>query len=80
MTEVECICTCAVHTPFPDLANGWADCVQIWFVARDPIDKSFTPVRVGVHLKVRTCIPVFHSSQTAERIAFELGVWLLGTH
>ena len=38
-----------VHTPFQrwgvytvhmvlDLANGWADCVQIWFVARNPLD------------------------------------------
>ena len=33
-----------VHTRFPDLANGWADCVQIWCVARDPLDKCFTHV------------------------------------
>ena len=46
-----------VHTPFPDLANGWADCAQIWFVDRDPLDKCFTHVWGGVHLHVRTCTP-----------------------
>ena len=30
-SEVGCTCTCA--RAFPDLANGWADCVQIWYVA-----------------------------------------------
>ena len=26
------------------LANGWEDCVQILFVARDPLDTCFTHV------------------------------------
>ena len=38
-----------------------------------------------MHLHVRTCTPVFHISQTAGRIAFELGVrlathWIRGLH
>ena len=31
---------------------------QILRVARDPLDKSFTQVRGGVHLHVRTCTPL----------------------
>ena len=54
-----------VHTHFPDLTNGWADCAQIWCVARDPLDKCFTHVWCGIHLHVRTCTPVFQISQTA---------------
>ena len=46
-----------VHTPLPHLANGWADCVQTWFVANDPLDERLTQVRCGVHLHVRTCTP-----------------------
>ena len=44
---------------FPDLANGWADRVQIFCVNRDPLDNSFTHVWGGVHLHVRTCTPRF---------------------
>ena len=65
-----------VHIRFPDLANGWADCVQIWCVARYPLDKCFTHVWGGVHLHVRTCKPLFQISQTAGRIAFKFCVWL----
>ena len=68
-----------VHTPLPYLANGWADCVQILCVTRDPLDKCVTHVRGGVHLHVRTCRPLFHISQTAGRIPFKFCVWL-GTH
>ena len=68
-----------VHTPFPYLANGWVDCVQILCMARDPFDKTFTQVRGGLHLHVRMCTPLFHTSQMAGRIAFKFGVWL-GTH
>ena len=46
-----------VHTPLPYLANGWADCVQTWCVANDPLDERLTQVRCGVHLHVRTCTP-----------------------
>ena len=33
-----------VHTRLPCLANGWADCVQILCVTRDPFNKCFTHV------------------------------------
>ena len=46
-----------VHTSLPYLANGWADCVQTWCVASDPLDERLTQVRCGVHLHVRTCTP-----------------------
>ena len=46
-----------MHTPLPYLANGWADCVQTWCVASDPLDERLTQVRCGVHLHVRTCTP-----------------------
>ena len=61
------------------LHNGWPDCVQIWCVTRDPLDKCFTHVWGGVHLHVRTCTPVFQVPQTAGRIAFKFCVWL-GAH
>ena len=54
-----------VHTPFPYLANDWADYVQIWYVARGPLDKRFTQGRDGMHLHLRTCTPLFHTSRTA---------------
>ena len=54
-----------VHTPFADLANGWADCVQIWFVARDPLDKGFAQVRGDVHLHVRTCRCLSHDGASS---------------
>ena len=47
-----------VHTPLPYLANGWADCVQILCVNRDPLDNCFAHVWYGVHLHVRTCTPL----------------------
>ena len=65
-----------MHTRFPYFANGWADCVQIWCVAGDPLDRCFRHVWGGVHLRVRTCTPLFQISQTAGRIAFKFCVWL----
>ena len=44
---------------FPDLANGWADCVQILCVNRDPLDNCFAHIWCGLHLHVRTCTPRF---------------------
>ena len=41
-----------VHTRFPDLANGWADCVQIWCVARAGIGRI-----VIAGLQNPDCIP-----------------------
>ena len=45
---------------FQYLANGLEDCVEIWCVARDPLDKSFTRVRDVTHLHVSTCTPLSH--------------------
>ena len=44
-----------VNTTVSYLANGWADWVQIWCVARDPLDKIITQVRGEVQLHVRMC-------------------------
>ena len=49
-----------VHTPLPYLANGWDDCVQVWCLATDLLDKSFTQDRGGMHLHVRMCTPPSH--------------------
>ena len=54
-----------VHTPLPYLANGWADCVQTWCVASDPLDERLTQVRCGVHLHVRTCTPLSHDGASS---------------
>ena len=51
MSEMGCICTCARAHPFLYLANGWADYIQIWCVARDPLDNSFTQVRDGMQAR-----------------------------
>ena len=59
MSEVECIYSAHVQTPFPDLANGWEDCVQILCVTMGPIDTSFTQVRVGC---ICTCARAHPSS------------------
>ena len=64
-----------VNTTVSYLANGWADWVQIWCVARDPLDKITTHVRGEVQLHVRTCTPLFRFSQTVGRIVFKFGVW-----
>ena len=68
-----------MHTHFPYQANGWADDVQIWCVARDPLVKSFTQVRDGMHLHVRTCTALFHILRTVWMIVLKFGVWP-GTH
>ena len=59
------------------LGNGWRDNAEIWRVVRDPLDMSFTLLRGGVHLHVRTCAPPpFRISGTAGRIALKLGMLL----
>ena len=54
-----------VHTRFSYLANGWANCVQTWCVASDPLDERLTQVRCGVHLHVRTCTPPSHDGASS---------------
>ena len=44
-------------------------------VFRDQLSITFTQIRGGVHLNVRTCTPLFHVSQTAGWIAFKFGLW-----
>ena len=46
-----------MRTPFPDLGNGWANWVQIWYVVRCPLDKRFTQLMGGVKVHVRTPFP-----------------------
>ena len=48
--------------------------IQIWCVLRDQLAITFTQVRGGVNLHVRTCAPLFHILQTAGRIAFKFCV------
>ena len=48
--------------------DGWPDCVQIWCVFINQLAITFAQVRGGVHLHVRTCTPLFHTLQTADRI------------
>ena len=53
-----------VHAPFPYLANGAMDCIQIWCVSSRihyiiTLDKCGTHVWGGVHLHMRTCTPRF---------------------
>ena len=58
-----------VHTRFPYLGNGLADCVKHWCVARAPLPSCITQIRGSVNLHVRTCTPHFHISGTAGQIA-----------
>ena len=68
-----------VRTPLPYLANGWADCVQTWCVANDPLDERLTQVRCGVHLHVRTCTPPSNdgASSPARPSPIKASYWLL---
>ena len=68
-----------VHTPLPYLANGWADCVQTWCVANDPLDERLTQVRCGVHLHVRTCTPPSNdgASSPARPSPIKASYWLI---
>ena len=70
-----------MHTPFPYLANGWADCVKVLCVARDPLDKRFIQVRDVMHLHVRTCRHFYISRKRLGGLCLNLmcGYWL-GTH
>ena len=65
-----------MSTSFLYLGNGWTDFDEIWCVVRDQLFKRFAQVKSGVHLQVRTCVPLFHVSGTAERIALKFGVRL----
>ena len=69
-----------LHTPLPYHANGWADCVQTWYVANDPLDERLTQVRCGVHLHVRTCTPPSNdgASSPARPSPIKASYWLLG--
>ena len=50
-----------LETPSPSVTphDGWPDCVQIWRVLRDQLAITFTQVRGGANLHVRTCMLVF---------------------
>ena len=69
-----------VHTPLPYLANGWADCVQTWCVANDPLDERLTQVRCRVHLHVRTCTPPSNdgASSPARPSPIKASYWYFG--
>ena len=55
-SEMGCICTCARAHPFPNLANGLEDCVEMWCVAKNPFDESYAShLRCGTNLHVRRC-------------------------
>ena len=64
-----------VRTPFLYLENDWTDCAEIWDVLRDQT-RQFTQITDGVHLHVRTCVPLFRISRTAGRIALKFGMLL----
>ena len=65
---------CRRHPLHRYLHDGWPGCVKVWRVLRDQLAITFTQVRGGVNLHVRMCIPLFHISQTAGRIAFKFCV------
>ena len=60
------------------LGNGWADCVEIWYVLGVPLVTACAVVTGGVSLHVRTCTPRFCISGTARPIVFKFGVWVGG--
>ena len=62
-----------VHTALLHLGNGLADCVQIWCMGWGLLTTCFPQVMGGVHLHVRTCAPLFHTSGTAGRIVLKFG-------
>ena len=63
-----------VRTPFLYLENGWTDRAEIWYVVRVQLSWQFTSTRAGVHLHVRTCVPLFRISGTAGRTALKFGI------
>ena len=65
-----------VRTHFPYFGNGWTDCAEIWYVVGDQLARQLTQTEDGVHLHVRTCVPLFHISGTALRIALKFGMLL----
>ena len=65
-------CRCS---PFLYLGNGWMDCAEIRFVARDLLARRFPAANGGIQVHVRTCTPLFRFSGTAGRIVLKLGVW-----
>ena len=58
------------------VGDGWTDCAKIWCVVRSQLSKRFAQVKSWVLLHVRTCVPIFHVSGTAGRIALKFGAWL----
>ena len=63
-------------TPFRYLGSSWADYAEIWYVVRDQLGKQLTQAKDGVHLHVRTCVPLFHISGTVGRIALKFATWV----
>ena len=62
------------------LGNGWANCVEIWYVLGEPLVIGYAVVTDGVSLHVRTCrgtpTPRFCISETARPIVFKFGMWV----
>ena len=54
------------------------DWAEIWCVVRGQLALRFALLRGVVHLQlhVRTCVPLFHISRTAGRIALKFGMLL----
>ena len=71
-----CICTSARAHPFfiPYKRLGGLLKSGVWLLARDPLGKSFTQVRDGMHLHVRTCTTLFHISRTVWRFGLKFSV------
>ena len=70
------------HTALLYLRNGLTDCVQIWYVSWGSLAKCLPQVIGGVHLHVRTCVPLSHKcsacrhSVTVGPIALKFGMHL----
>ena len=76
MSEVECIYTCACANPFSRSRKRLGGLRSNFVCDYGPNRYELYTSQGGLHLHVRTCTPVFHISQSAGRIAFELGVRL----
>ena len=60
------------------LGNGWADCIEIWFVIGTSLVAVYAVVTGDVFLRVRTCTPRFCISETDWLIVFKFGMWVGG--
>ena len=73
------LCTCArAEIPPPPTAllylrNGLTDCVQIWYVGWGSLTKCLLQGMDGVHLHVRTCVPLFYKCSACIEIWYALG-------